>query len=137
MKMPLLQRLLLGNNLITDDGCKVLAKGMWRQLKSLELESNFIQDDGLAHLSKLGSYNLIKIGLFGIKTRVINADVKPPLLPTMKGLTSLMYGCWNRLKVEMTVLDKAGVIDNEVFIMIPAVKDMLEHSNVAITLNSK
>ena len=35
MNIPSLQKLVLGDNKITSDGCKVLAKGQWRQLKFL------------------------------------------------------------------------------------------------------
>ena len=35
MKMPHIQELFLGYNLITDAGCKLLARGRWRLLKRL------------------------------------------------------------------------------------------------------
>jgi hypothetical protein len=35
MNIPGIQKILLGHNLITDDGCKILAKGQWKQLNTL------------------------------------------------------------------------------------------------------
>lgn len=76
MNLPQIQKIFLSNNYITDDGCKILAKGQWRQLKSLQLDGNYLKDDALKYLSCLGCFNLGHLGLFGLKTFVIDSGQK-------------------------------------------------------------
>lgn len=99
MNVPHLQKLLLSNNVITDDGCKALARGQWKQLKSLELDGNFLKNDALLYLTRLGCFNLGSLELFGSKTYVIDSGQKQESVPTIGGLSWLVKGCWNRVKV--------------------------------------
>ena len=49
---------------ITDEGCKYLSKGCWKNLECIELQSNLISDEGLTHLYEAGwhSIKIINIG---------------------------------------------------------------------------
>ena len=104
MDFPSLQKLNLGVNWITDDGCKVLAKGQWRQLKALDLQGNSIQDDGLNHLTKLGSYNLSSLSIFSARTDMMKIEGEKSRIPTMAGLLSLQKGCWHRLNIDVGLI---------------------------------
>lgn len=136
MDIPGIQKILLSHNLLTDDGCKIIAKGQWKQLKILELDGNFLKDDALEYLSSLGDYSLQRLTLFASKTCIINTSDKEEIMATMGGLTSLCKGCWSGLKVEVT-LNKLGNMSKDSFILVPSLKDMLKLKNVTIIMDIK
>lgn len=130
MNVPLLQKLYLSNNLLTDDGCKVLAMGQWKQLKTLEIDGNVLRDDAMFYLTRLGCPNLGNLRVYGSNTCVMEADRKLDF-PTLTGLSWLIKGCWSRLKIEAT-LGKFGPMKKGNFIHCDPIKDMIEQANVKV-----
>jgi Ran GTPase-activating protein (RanGAP) involved in mRNA processing and transport len=62
--MPYLDQILLSHNQLTDDSAPVLAKAHWPQLKTLDLDGNFIGDSGVKALARLSCYKLQRLHLF-------------------------------------------------------------------------
>jgi hypothetical protein len=135
MNFPYLDQLLLSHNQLTDDCAQVLLKGLWPQLKVLELDDNFMGDTSLKSLCRLGCYKLQKLNLFDGKTVIINNTKDPKVFPTMGGLKELALGNFEHLRVEIH-LGKLGEVSKSKFIKCTEVKDMLENGHIDVVLLS-